>query len=197
MRRYNQRLFRITRSILCDTDEAEDVIQDAYVRAYTSLHQFEGRAQFSTWLVRIAVHEASSRLKKRKRFETLPSDLHEEINSIESMRSSTPDPEEQFSRKEAASLLEQAVDALPDMYRCVFVCREVENMSTSETANCLDLTDETVKIRLYRARQMLQSDLYARVGATSSQAFQFLGARCDRLVRAVFEALAELRSTGQ
>lgn len=191
MRRYNQRLFRIARSILCEPDEAEDVMQDAYVRAYASLHQFEGRAQFSTWLVRIAVHEASSRLKKRKRLEPLSSDLHQEVNSIEFMRSPSPDPEEQFSRQEAASLLEQAVDALPDMYRCVFVCREVENMSTSETANCLELTEETVKIRLYRARQMLQSYLYARVGATSSQAFQFLGARCDRLVRAVFERLAE------
>ena len=192
MRRYNQRLFRVARSILRDGDEAEDVMQDAYVRAYTSLHQFEGRAQFSTWLTKIAVHEAAGRLRKRKRLQVLPVSPPRESRSMESIKSFAPDPEQQALRQQAASFLEQAVDALPEAYRCVFVCREIENMSTTETANCLELTEETVKIRLHRARQMLQNQLYALAGATSSQAFQFMGQRCDRVVCTVFERLQEL-----
>ena len=194
MRRHNQRLFRVAYGILGDSDEAEDVMQDAYVKAYASLHQFEGRAQFSTWLVKIAVYEAFHRLNKRKRVEPLPINSPQEKEAMESMRSSTRDPGEECLRREAISFLEQAIDALPDMYRAVFMCREVEEMSTAETANCLDLTEETVKVRLHRARQMLQNELYARAGATSSQAFQFMGERCDRIVRLVFERLAALRN---
>ena len=108
---------------------------------------------------------------------------------MEAVKSPDPDPEHQALRREAASLLESAVDALPDLYRCVFVLREIENMSTGETANCLDLTEETVKVRLLRARQMLRRELYTRAGATASEAFQFLGARCDRVVRQVFDRL--------
>jgi RNA polymerase sigma-70 factor, ECF subfamily len=189
MRRYNQRLFRIARSILRDDDEAEDVIQDAYVRAYASLNQFAGRAKFSTWLAKIAVHEASSRLRKRKRIGDIPVIAHQKSQSMEDMKSSDPDPEQETLRREAVSFLEQAVDRLPGTYRPVFVLREIENMSTAETASCLDLTEETVKIRLLRARQMLREELYARVGATSSQAFQFLGWRCDRVVSRVFDQL--------
>lgn len=189
MRRHNQRLFRLTRSIVRDDNEAEDVMQDAYVRAYASLGQFEGRAKFSTWLAKIAVYEACSRLRRRKCCEALPASSPQESRSMESMKSTARDPEQETLRREAVSFLEQAVDALPDMYRSVFMCREVENMSTVETANCLDLTEETVKVRLHRARQMLQEELYALAGATSSQAFQFLGIRCDRVVRRVFDRL--------
>ena len=192
MRRYNQRVFRVVRSILRDDDEAEDVMQDAYVRAYTSLYQFEGRAPFSTWLTKIAIYEAWDRLKKRKRLELLPGSQSQGGRSMESIKSSSPDPEQQAVGAETASFLEQAVDALPYTYRCVFVCREIENMSTRETAKCLDLTDETVKIRLHRARQMLQTKLYALAGASSSQAFQFMGMRCDRVVRSVFGRLQAL-----
>ena len=193
MRRYNQRLFRIARAILRDSDEAEDVIQHAYVRAYAALHQFAGRAQFSTWLTKIAVHEASGRLLKRKRLYAVPPDGDQEHGGIEALKSSGPNPEEQLLRQETIRLLEKAVDALPDTYRCVFVLREFENMSTAETANCLDLTEETVKVRLLRARHMLRTDLYARVGATNAGAFQFLGPRCDGLVRRVLDQLSNLQ----
>jgi RNA polymerase sigma-70 factor (ECF subfamily) len=195
MRRYNQRLFRICRSILRDDEEAEDVIQDAYVRAYASLHQFAGRAKFSTWLAKIAVHEASSRLRKRKRIECAPVSAHQETRTMEEMKSSDLDPEQETLRREAVSFLEQAVDRLPTAYRPVFVLREIENMSTAETAGCLDLTEETVKIRLLRARKMVRQELYARAGATSSQAFQFLGSRCDRVVRRVFNQLEASHET--
>jgi len=191
MRRHNQRLFRISRAILGDSDEAEDVIQHAYVRAYAALHQFEGRSQFSTWLTKIAVHEASSRLMKRKRVHSVPPDADQDYQGMEAIRSSGPNPEEQVLRHETIRLLEEAVDSLPGTYRCVFVLRAMENMSTAETANCLDLTEEAVKVRLLRARQMLRKELYTRVGATSARAFEFLGPRCDRVVRRVLDQLAE------
>ena len=197
MRRYNQRLFRIARTILRDEDEAEDVMQDAYVRAYASLDQFAGRAQFSTWLTKIAVYEALSRLRKRKSLQEVPasSDREDwERQRMESVKSSGPDPEQEALRHEAVSFLEQAVDALPEKYRCVFVLRDIEEMSTGETAACLDITEETVKIRLLRARQMLRDELYTRAGVTSSQAFHFLGMRCDRIVHRVFDQLSNLSS---
>jgi RNA polymerase sigma-70 factor (ECF subfamily) len=189
MRRYNQRLFRITRAILLDDDEAEDVMQDAYVRAFASLGQFAGRAKFSTWLTKIAIYEALRRARKRKREQEIPASLGQPNEGIESMKSSEPDPEQQTLRCETASFLEQAVDALPEIYRSVFILREIETMSTAETASCLDLTEETVKIRLLRARRVLRKELYARVGATSSKAFTFLGKRCDRVVHKVLERL--------
>lgn len=189
MRRYNQRLFRIARAILRDDDEAEDVVQDAYLRAYASLYQFAGKAKFSTWLAKITVHEASSRLRQRKRLQDLAVNRNREPQRMEAVKSSDPDPEQQTLRYEAVSLLEAAVDALPDIYRCVFVLRQIENMSTGETAKLLELSEESVKVRLLRARRMLRKELFARAGATSSQAFQFMGARCDRVVRNVFNNL--------
>lgn len=189
MRRYNQRLFRIARAILRNDNEAEDVMQDAYVRAYASLDQFAGRAKFSTWLTKIAIHEASSRLRKRDRIQEFPVHPDQPIQGIEAVKSPDPNPEQQTLSYEAASFLEQAVDALPDMYRSVFVMREIDSMSTAETAACLDLTEEAVKVRLMRARQALREELYARAGATSAQAFTFMGQRCDRVVQQVFAKL--------
>jgi RNA polymerase sigma-70 factor (ECF subfamily) len=180
------------RAILRDDDEAEDVVQDAYVRAYVSLHQFAGKAQFSTWLAKIAVHEASSRLRQRKRLQEVSVNPDQEHQSMEALKSSDADPEQQTLRHEAVSLLEAAVDALPEMYRSVFVLRDVENMNTGETADCLDLTEEAVKVRLLRARHMLRKELYMRAGATSSKAFQLMGARCDRVVHRVFDRLSKL-----
>jgi RNA polymerase sigma-70 factor (ECF subfamily) len=189
MRRYNQRLFRITRSMLGDDAEAEDVVQDAYVRAYAALDQFAGRAKFGTWLTKIAIYEASGRSRKR-RIDGIRLSPAEHGPTMETVKSSDPNPEENALRNETISLLEQSIDALPDLYRSVFVLRNVEQMSTTETASCLDLTEEAVKVRLMRARQLLRRELYARAGATSSQAFQFLGSRCDRIVHRVFDRLA-------
>jgi RNA polymerase sigma-70 factor, ECF subfamily len=195
MRRHNQRLFRIARAILGNSDEAEDVIQHAYVRAYAALHQFAGRSQFSTWLTKIAVHEASSRLMKRKRIQSVPPSADEEYDGMEAIKSSGANPEEQVLRHETIRLLEEAVDSLPGTYRCVFVLREMENMSTAETANCLELTEEAVKVRLLRARHMLRKELYTRVGATGTRAFEFLGPRCDRVVRSVLDQLIDPQPT--
>ncbi|HWR35949.1 MAG TPA: RNA polymerase sigma factor, partial [Clostridia bacterium] len=156
MRRYNQRLYRTARSILRNDHEAEDVMQDSYVRAYTHLAQFAGRAKFSTWLTRIAVHEALSRLHKQNRSVALPG---EDRGDIQMTTNPATGPEEQASSAELHKLLEESIDALPAHYRTVFVLRMVEQLSTEDTATALDLTPDIVKIRLHRARAMMRKHL--------------------------------------
>lgn len=189
MRRYNQRLYRVVISILRNADETQDVMQEAYVRAYQHLSQFEGRAAFSTWLTRIAVHEALARHKKRGRNQQFSSDLNEGEISV-SPGSPALDPEQTVSKAELNRMLEEAVLGLPEQYRTVLMLRDVEEMSTAETAAALGLSEENVKVRLHRGRAMVRRDLFARVGAGAKEAFPFLGARCDRMVERVFERLS-------
>lgn len=189
MRRYNQRLYRVVISILRDAAETEDVMQDAYVRAYEHLGQFEGRAAFSTWLTRIAVYEALARLRKRGRIQLFGSDPGEGEVSV-NPASPAFNPEEMTSKAELNHMLEEAVLRLPEQYRAVLMMRDVEEMSTSETAVALSLSEENVKVRLHRGRAMIRRDLFARVGAAAKDAFPFLGARCDRVVKRVFERLS-------
>jgi RNA polymerase sigma-70 factor (ECF subfamily) len=188
MRRYNQRLYRVARAILRDDSEAEDVMQDAYVRAYQNLHQFEGRAPFSTWLTRIAVNEALGRLKLRKRIDQLDDDP--ELGGFSmGLTESAPDPEEKASAGELRELLEAALLELPEQYRAVVMLRDVEEMTTAETAAALELTEENVKVRLHRGRLMVRNWLMERVGMSSKTAFPFMGERCDRVVAAVFQRI--------
>jgi RNA polymerase sigma-70 factor, ECF subfamily len=184
MRRYNQRLYRVARSIVRDPDEAEDVIQESYVKAYVHLGQFAGEAKFSTWLTRIAVHEALARMNRKKRMVPV-ADGDEVGYRLDEVHSSEPDPEVRTSEAEAREMLETAIEALPAGYRSVFVMREVEGLSTAETARCLDLNEENVKVRLHRSRRMLRDALYQRAQVASASAFQFLGPRCDAIVAAV------------
>jgi RNA polymerase sigma-70 factor, ECF subfamily len=200
MRRHNQRLYRAIRSILRNDSESEDVMQEAYVRAYEHLAQFEGRAKFSTWLTRIAVNEALKRLAARGRHDPLDEEQYEgEDGTMPAFHSNSPTPEASASRSELRDLLEEAVLTLPYAYRAVIVLRDVEEMSTAETAEVLSLTDANVKVRLHRAHELLRAELFARAGATCTQAFVFQATRCDRVVRAVFERLdlgkSGLRST--
>jgi RNA polymerase sigma-70 factor (ECF subfamily) len=189
MRRHNQRLYRIARAILRDDAEAEDVMQDAYVRAYQNLASFEGRAKFVTWLTRIAVHEALTRSRRRLRFQAL--DPSDESNGeiMQSPPSSTRSPEQQAYDRELAAVLEKAVSSLSEDHRLVFMLRDVEGMTTEETAHCLNLTEENVKVRLHRARAGLRKRLYRVVGATAARCFQFHAVRCDRVVKNVFATL--------
>jgi RNA polymerase sigma-70 factor, ECF subfamily len=190
MRRYNQRLYRVAHSILRNDGEAEDVMQDAYVRAYQHLHQFEGRAKFSTWLTRIAVHEALARAHRRSRIQELDAEPYG--GYMNPLPATTPDPEQQASDRELVALLQDAVLALPDNYRSVIMMRDIEEMSTTDTAQALDLTEENVKVRLHRARALLRRELFARAGAQRGNAFPFMGARCDQMVEAVMRRIAEL-----
>lgn len=188
MRRYNQRLYRVARAILRDDAEAEDVMQDAYVRAYRHLDQFAGHSSFATWLTRIAIHEALRRLPKRRRTVQME-EMEFSGEGPMTMVETSPDPEQRASAGELGRLLEETVLDLPDQYRSVIMLRDVEEMSTAETAEALDLTEENVKVRLHRGHAMMRERLCARVGGEGKNAFPFMGARCDRVVAGVLERL--------
>ncbi len=188
MRRYNQRLYRVSRSILRDDAEAEDVMQDAYVRAYEHLHQFAGKAAFSTWLTRIAIHEALARKRRRGRQDELDA-LPMNGESMSIMKSSDPSPEDGTARSQMRELLGQAIEHLPETYRTVVVMREVEEMSVAETASSLGVTEAVVKTRLHRAHAMLRKELYSRAKGKATELYQFHAVRCDRVVKAVFERI--------
>lgn len=189
MRRHNQRLYRVARAILRDDAEAEDVMQDAYVRAYQNLASFEGRAKFATWLTRIAVHEALARSRKRARFQSIDSSEGSQGDTMNSIMSTNRSPEQETYDRELSGILEDAVLSLSEEYRLVFILRDVEGMSTEETAQSLNLTPENVKVRLHRAHSKLRKQLYAAVGRSAARCFQFHAVRCDRVVRGVFETL--------
>lgn len=186
MRRHNRRVFRATRAILKNDVEAEDAMQEAYVSAFTHLADFGGRAKFSTWLLRIAVHEALGRLRRSKRIASLDDESGEE-DQVATTRS----PEDAASDVEVRSLLEKAVDTLPLAFRAVFVMRAVEELSVGETAEALDIPEETVRTRLHRARAMLRDDLARRVEGAAPDAFGFHLSRCDRIVNAVLRRIRE------
>ena len=183
MRRYNERVYRAVRSIVRDEHEAEDVMQQAYVNAFTHLGQFNGSARFSTWLTRIAINEALARVRHHGRYEV----FDEEFSNVEPFiaRRSSDNPEWHAFSGELRGLLESAIDALPNGMREVFVLREVEGLSTAEAAGCLDVSEDVVKKRLSRARATLRRLLMEQAGATAPDAFRFYRPRCDRLVARV------------
>lgn len=164
-------------------------MQAAYVRAYEHLGQFAGRAPFSAWLTRIAVHEALLRLRKRGRIDQLE-DSEIVGGAGLNMAETSPDPEQITTRAELRQLLEEAILDLPEQYRAVLMLRDVEELSTAETADALSLTEENVKVRLHRGHGMVRSWLLARVGANAKDAFPFMGLRCDRVVRNVLAKVA-------
>ncbi|PWT92758.1 MAG: hypothetical protein C5B54_03045 [Acidobacteria bacterium] len=187
MRRYNQRLYRVARSILRDDSESEDVMQDAYVRAYANLQQFSGQAKFSTWLTKIAVHEAFARLRRRKKITQL-----ESIPAWEESMRPTEHPDKKLDSERLKSELEQQIEALPSIYRSVFIFREVEGLSTADTSVALDITEEVVKTRLHRARALLRKSIMERTKTAAREVFEFHLSRCDRVVAAVFERIKAL-----
>jgi RNA polymerase sigma-70 factor (ECF subfamily) len=182
MRRYNERVYRAARSIVRDEREAEDVMQQAYVNAYTHLSQFNGAARFSTWLTKIAINEALARVRQQRRHEAF-----DELSNVESLMpwSTSPDPERQAFSGELRALMEWAIDGLPDGAREVFVLRDVEGLSTFEAAEALGVSEDVVKTRLSRARAALRRALVERTGATAPEAFRFYRPRCDRVVALV------------
>lgn len=189
MRRYNQRLYRISRSILQDEGEAEDVMQDAYVRAYEHLYQFAGKAAFSTWLTRIAIHEALARKRRRRRTEELDAIQEVRGDSMPFLKSSDPDPEAKAAQSHLRELLENAIEGLPEAYRIIVVMREVEEMGVAETAENLGLSEAVVKTRLHRAHAMLRRNLHSRARGRIADLYAFHATRCDRVVKAVFERI--------
>lgn len=190
IRRYDQRVYRAARAVLANDAEAEDVTQEAWVRAFEHLGQFAERARFSTWLTKIAIHEAFARLRRaqtRRAHVSKPA-TGEEDGVTDTSR---PDPESRALGGELRSFLETAVEALPEAYRVVFMLREVDGLSTTETASSLDLTEEAVKTRLSRARALLRRELMARAGPSVARSFPFLGRRCERMVSVVMRRIRE------
>ncbi len=187
MRRYNERVYRAARAILRDEHETEDVVQQAYVNAFTHLRQFNGSSQFPTWLTRIAINEALARIRHQRRYETF-NDEHSHPEAV--TPSAAENPERHAFTGELRVLLEWAIDALPDGMREVFMLREVEGLSTAEVAACLDVSEDVVKTRLSRGRATLRRLLMKRTGATASEAFRFQRPRCDRVVAQVLAQIA-------
>jgi RNA polymerase sigma-70 factor, ECF subfamily len=190
LRRYNARLFRIARAILRNDAEAEDAVQEAYLSAYQHLGQFHGDARFSTWLTRIAIRAAMGRVRVRSRRAEvdLADEAKEEIMSRAGAH--IEDPEASAGRRELTALVEEAIDQLPEIYRVVVMLREVQQLSTGEAADCLEVSEEVVKIRLHRAKAILREAMASKVDRVAVEAFAFLGPRCDRMVERVMTALS-------
>ena len=192
IKRHNQRLFRIARGVVRDDAEAEDIVQDTYVRAFTSLGSFRGEAQFSTWLSRIALNEALGRLRQRHPTTEL-SEL--EIDGTGATLIMFPssqlpaNPETEAARAQIRLLLEQAVDHLPDIFRIVFILRDVEGMSVEETASHLAIRPETVRTRLHRARKLMRSAIEKRLSLVFAELFPFDGHRCASMAERVIGQL--------
>lgn len=203
VQRHNRRLFRVARAIVRNDAEAEDVVQAAYVQAFTHLDAFRREAQFSTWLTRIAVNEALGRVRRRRTTTGL--------EELEMQRSGsgggggeilrfptspwTSDPETELSRSQARFLLERAVDNLPSEFRAVFILRDVEGMSTDETASHLNLRSATVKTRLHRARKLMRTSIERQLAGSLSALFPFDGARCASMADRVVQVLKAGRAT--
>jgi RNA polymerase sigma-70 factor (ECF subfamily) len=196
IQRCNQRLFRVARAIVRNESEAEDVVQEAYARAFAKLGTFRGEASILTWLTRITLNEARGRLRTRRN--TVDLDQIEVAQSQGGQvipfpaNADAETPEVNTARMQIRHLIEQAVDGLPPDFRVVFVMRDVEDCSIQETAEFLDIRPETVKTRLHRARRLLRIALDEKIGAGMKGAFPFLGARCRRMTDAVLAHLGPL-----
>ena len=191
----NRRLYRLARGILRNDSEAEDVVQETYVRAFTHLTEFRGDSGLSTWLSRIAMNEALGRLRRQRpgvELSSLPSGTLEAQIIQFPLLSATDDPERTMAQREIQRVVAGAIDELPEPFRMVFITRVVEGMNVDETADILGLKPETVKTRLHRARTMLRDNVEKKIGPVVMDAFPFAGRRCDRLTEAVLTRLGYL-----
>jgi RNA polymerase sigma-70 factor (ECF subfamily) len=192
MERYNRRLYRIARGILRNDTEAEDVVQEAYVKAFTHLDGFRGESSLATWLSRITMNEALGQLRRER--------LAVDLDTFEAQRTeaqiiqfpqtvTSDDPERTMAQREILQLVEQATDNLPEIFRIVFITRVIEGMSVEETADLLGLQPKTVKTRLHRARRLVREQLDKQIGPVLMDAFPFAGKRCERMTNAVMQRL--------
>jgi RNA polymerase sigma-70 factor, ECF subfamily len=190
MKANNQRLYRLARSILRDDTEAEDVVQETYIRLFTHLGEFRGESSLSTWLSRIAINEALGRVRKRRSVA-----LTEQAETASAriipfpLTAAADDPERTMAQREIQKVVERSIDELPDTFRTVLVARVIEGMSVEATAELLDLNVVTVKTRLHRARKLLRDSVERQIGPVAMNAFPFAGQRCDRLTEEVMRRL--------
>ena len=196
MRRNNQSLFRAARSILRDESEAEDAVQEGYLQAYRAMGTFRGDAKLSTWLMRIVVNEALGRSRRNKRgAQVIALDSGAAALAAEETMSDNPDnePDRQAARAETRRLIEAKIDALPALFRTVFVLRAVEEMTVEEVAQTLSIPEATVRTRFFRARALLRESMSRDVDLALEEAFSFAGERCDRITERVVARVAAMR----
>ena len=184
---HNQRLYRIARGVVRNDSEAEDIVQEAYVRAFAALATFRGDSSLATWLSRIVINEALGRLRKRRRTVAMPASQEAQI--IQFPLNPSGDPERTMAQRQILRLVERATDNLPDVYRTVFIARVIEGLNVEETADLLGVRPETVKTRLHRARALVRKALDDEIGPVLLDAFPFAGRRCERLTEAVMKRL--------
>jgi len=192
MQSNNRRLYRRARGILRNDSEAEDVVQETYVRAFTHLEDFRGDSSLATWLGRIAINEALGRLRRRRstvEWTSLPPGTLEAQIIQFPLSAASQDPEKSMAQREIQHVVERAIDELPEAFRIVFITRVIEGMNVEETAEILELKPETVKTRLHRARTMLRENVERKIGPIVMEAFPFAGKRCERLKEAVLKRL--------
>jgi RNA polymerase sigma-70 factor, ECF subfamily len=190
MRRHNRMLYRTARAILGDDAEAEDAVQEGYLRAYNALAGFRGEAKVSTWLVRIVANEALMRRRRRARTAVVvPMDAAAPNEEWKTVMSERPGPEQDASRAEMRRIIEARIDGLPDDHRAVFVLRALEELTVEETASVLEIPEATVRTRFFRARALLRESLAREVDRGIEEAFSFAGERCDRIVANVLAAV--------
>ena len=197
MRRYNQRLYRLAVSVMGDASEAEDVLQESYVRAFYAFATYSGAGSLGAWLGRIVRNEAIDRVRSRdsrRSHVTIEAELGDPgqqpvVEETNVMTDVVIDPEALAANAELRRLLERAIQRLPEQFRTAFVLREVEGLSVEETAEYLSIPPATVKTRDHRARNLLRGYLSENIDATIPQTFPFLGARCDRIVERVLARL--------
>ncbi len=193
MRRHNRRLYRVARAVTRDDNEAEDVVQEAYSLAFANLDKFRGDSSLTTWLMRIALNEALGRLRRRRptvELSTLDSEHRNDAHIIQfPLMTSNLDPERAVAHRQIGLLMERAIDDLPEIFRIVFVMREIEELSVEETASLLGLPEATVKTRLHRARRLLRQALEDQLAPALEGAFPFDGMRCTRTADRVLERL--------
>ncbi len=194
VRRYNQRLFRVIRSYIPSEDDVQDIMQEAYVKAYINLPQFRNQSSVSTWLTRIAINEALLHIRKNKHHFIHELEVSGQTGQVDVISQLTDnnqiDPEKQVIKTETTHLVEQAVDLLPEKYRSVFILHQTEGMSNPEIASCLQLTEVNVKVRLYRAKKLLKEELFKMTHDASF--FEFGNTKCDRMVQHVLERIGLL-----
>jgi RNA polymerase sigma-70 factor, ECF subfamily len=200
VKRNNRRLFRVARAVVRDDAEAEDIVQETYVNAFTKLDSFRGSSRFSTWLTRIALNEALGRARKRRPAAELSElDVADGANGGSVIMFPTslkpPGADAELARKQVRDLLEKAVDELPDAFRLVFIFRDIEEMSIEDTATQLSLKPETVKTRLHRARRLMRLAVEKQLSATFSELFPFDGARCERMADRVVDRLRSVEKS--
>jgi len=183
MRRNNQTLYRVVKGYISEEAEAQDIMQDTYLKAYEKLYQFKHESKFSTWLIRIGINEALNKLKSRAKLYPV-NQIHTEIMNVENEQLN---PEKQMIQKEKALLLEKSIDKLNPEYRSVYIMKEVEGLSIKEIAEIMSLSESNVKVRIHRAKAMIKDELYSL--SKNDALYEFGFSKCDRLVDRVMEKI--------